>query len=264
MSSPALSYLSSPRSYPARAIASLALIVGLVLISVSKLLVLGDEAHFMNFADKRAMLGVDNAIDVLTNIGFLVVALLGLRAVAQSPAADDGDKARRLTGFITFAAVLATAFGSTWFHLNPTHETLLWDRLPMAIGFSSLVCLLIVDRISARAGLWMLGGLTTFALWSIYQWQYLNFATPYTALQVGSILAVLLMAWLHSKGRIANRYIWLTALGYVIAKVFEALDRPLFELTGFISGHSLKHIMAALALYALVAGFRALDKGVKS
>jgi hypothetical protein len=35
--------------------------------------------------------------------------------------------------------------------------------------------------------------------------------------------------------------------GYLLAKVFEHYDRQIFELTGMISGHTLKHVVAGLA-----------------
>jgi hypothetical protein len=46
----------------------------------------------------------------------------------------------------------------------------------------------------------------------------------------------------------------LVALGvYVLAKLAEVGDRPIFErLGGLVSGHTLKHLIAALATAALV------------
>jgi hypothetical protein len=35
--------------------------------------------------------------------------------------------------------------------------------------------------------------------------------------------------------------------GYLLAKVFEHYDRQIFELTGMVSGHTLKHVAAGLA-----------------
>lgn len=35
--------------------------------------------------------------------------------------------------------------------------------------------------------------------------------------------------------------------GYVLAKGFEHFDREIFELTGVVSSHTLKHVAAAIA-----------------
>jgi hypothetical protein len=36
---------------------------------------------------------------------------------------------------------------------------------------------------------------------------------------------------------------------YLLAKVAEMLDRRIYTLTGWISGHTLKHLIAALAVF---------------
>jgi hypothetical protein len=38
---------------------------------------------------------------------------------------------------------------------------------------------------------------------------------------------------------------------YALAKVLEALDRPIYNLGHIISGHTLKHLAAAMAVYWL-------------
>ena len=35
---------------------------------------------------------------------------------------------------------------------------------------------------------------------------------------------------------------------YALAVIFEALDRPVYELTGLVSGHNLKHIFVAAGI----------------
>lgn len=39
---------------------------------------------------------------------------------------------------VLFAGVLLTSAGSTWYHLAPTNDSLVWDRLPMTLGFMGL------------------------------------------------------------------------------------------------------------------------------
>ncbi|MFA5496085.1 MAG: hypothetical protein WC247_15040, partial [Porticoccaceae bacterium] len=92
---------------------------------------------YHGFADSRALLGIDNFSDVISNLFFVAVGAWGLVA----------DRADRLVhdnypGYpvyrIFFAGVLLTGFGSAWYHLDPNNVTLVWDRLPMTIGFMAL------------------------------------------------------------------------------------------------------------------------------
>jgi hypothetical protein len=43
---------------------------------------------------------------------------------------------------------------------------------------------------------------------------------------------------------------------YVLAKILEALDRPIFELGHIVSGHTLKHLAAAGAGYWILRMLR--------
>ena len=45
---------------------------------------------------------------------------------------------------------------------------------------------------------------------------------------------------------------WWLLLTYLVAKLFEHFDGAIYDLIGFISGHSLKHVMAALGMYVLL------------
>ena len=66
-------------------------------------------------------------------------------------------------------------------------------------------------------------------------------------LQGYSVVILLLLALLQpSRYTRGNDIYWVFA-GYVIAKLLETFDRQLFGLGQVASGHSLKHIAAAIA-----------------
>jgi len=45
-------------------------------------------------------------------------------------------------------------------------------------------------------------------------------------------------------------YLWCMFIGYVIAKLFEEFDGQVYDALGqVISGHSLKHVIAAISLW---------------
>ncbi len=52
-----------------------------------------------------------------------------------------------------------------------------------------------------------------------------------------------------------SRYIWLMIVIYVFAKVAEALDAQIYDLAG-VSGHTLKHVIAASGGIVLVWALR--------
>src|SRR5262245_47055391 len=108
-----------------------------------------DQAYHV-FADNRTFLGIPNALDVLSNLGFLAVGLVGLaRALRDTPL-----RSAPLT--LVFGGVFLTAFGSAWYHLAPSDERLFWDRLPMTIGFGAMAALVVEERIDAAWGVRLL------------------------------------------------------------------------------------------------------------
>ena len=61
------------------------------------------------------------------------------------------------------------------------------------------------------------------------------------------ILPLLQLAALHPSRYTHGNAIFAVFAGYVLAKGFEHFDREIFELTGAVSGHTLKHVAAGLA-----------------
>ena len=59
----------------------------------------------------------------------------------------------RLPYGVLFAGILLTAFGSSWYHLAPSNDSLMWDRLPMSIIFAAFISITIMERIGVKAGL---------------------------------------------------------------------------------------------------------------
>jgi hypothetical protein len=70
---------------------------------------------------------------------------------------------------------------------------------------------------------------------------------PYAVLQGYAVVILFLMAWLQpSRYTRGNDIYWVFA-GYVLAKLLETFDRQLFSLGHLVSGHTLKHVAAAVA-----------------
>lgn len=209
------------------------------------------------FADRRSFLGIPNFGDVASNLPFAVIGLWGLvfllRRNSAAKAPHFNDRRERWPYLFVFAGLLFTAAGSSYYHLNPDNARLVWDRLPMTIVFMAMVAAVIGERLSVRAGLWLLPVLILIGLGSVLQWQMSELRGAgdlrfYAAVQLYSGL-VLLIALLFPP-RYTRGADLLVVLGfYVLAKIFEILDRRVFDLGRVVSGHTLKHLSAAAAGY---------------
>jgi len=211
-----------------------------------------DPAYHL-FADRRVWWQIPNTLDVLSNLPFVFVGLIGLQhclCCRQQPL---------FWPFLTiFVGVFSTGFGSAYYHWAPANETLVWDRLPMTIAFMGLFTMVLADRIDAR---WrsallplLLLGMGSVWYWAWTETQGFGDLRLYALVQFLPMLLIPLILWLYpAPRRDVGCYIGLVSC-YGLAKVLEYFDPHVFELIGIVSGHSLKHLAAALAtvfLYAL-------------
>ena len=237
----------------ARIVALLLFVAVLITLIFSHAPIYQDEAYHL-FADRRAFLGIPNFCDVVSNFGFLWGGLLGLTLLKKHPF----PKEFRLPIGIFFAGVAWVAFGSAYYHWAPDAKRLVWDRLPMSVAFSALLAAVIADRISARAGYLLTLPFVLLGVASVLQWHLGNEAGRgdlrfYFLVQFGTLLIVpgILLLYPFPKGQNCNAST-LSAFGlYVLAKVFEYFDRAIFNFGGILSGHTLKHLSAALGCYFL-------------
>ncbi len=212
------------------------------------------------FADRRCFLGIPNFANVVSNLPFAVIGLWGLiflrRSNSDRMPGRFLDPRERWPYLFVFVGLLLTAFGSSYYHLDPNNARLVWDRLPMTIAFMSMAAAVIAERISLRLGLWLLPILLLVGLSSVLQW-YASEARGagdlrfYAAVQVYSALVLLLALFFprpYTRGSDLG-----TVVGfYVLAKVLETFDRPIFAATRVVSGHTLKHLAGAAAGYCIL------------
>ena len=228
------------------------------LVAVAVLPPLAQPQEYHRFADQRVVLGIANFFDTVSSVAFLVVGAWGLIFVWQDrnsrhPAAFAEPSERRFYA-ILFGAVALAGFGSAYYHLAPDNGRLAWDRLPIAVGFASLFAATIAERVSMRAGLQLLPALLALGGGSVLYWRWTElFATenlwPYVAVQFYSAAAIVLIVVLFPS-RYTRETDVLGAVGiYALAKIAEALDQEIYALGNIVSGHTLKHVIAATAIY---------------
>lgn len=196
------------------------------------------DPAYHDFADQRVVAGVAHFGDVITNLAFVLVGLWGL---SLRPPIDYA---------VFFVGVLFTGIGSGYYHLDPNNASLAWDRAPMTVAFMGLMAALIRERVSETWGRRLLWPLVAFGLWSVWYWARTDDLRPYIVAQYVPLATVLLLLLLYPG---PSKAIWLAGLGYAAAKVAEWLDWPVFEATGHITGHNLKHVFAALGTAAIAS-----------
>ena len=235
-------------------------------------------AGYHDFADHRAWGGLPNALDVLSNLPFIAMALWlwRLQKAWWPHGADDvgsmqhlppvngrqvGHTAHVLLGVIALG-LAATGLCSSIYHWQPDDAHLCIDRLGMSLAFAGVLGLAVADRLSARAGLRLALPLLVAAVAAaVWAWQMGNM-TPWAAVQGFGLLLLLAMAVRKPlPGALGVRWAWVV-LAYGVAKALELHDQAVFDWTGgLVAGHSLKHGVAALAVLPIgVAVQRQLHK----
>jgi len=206
---------------------------------------------YFELADTRTLLGIPNALDVLSNLPYLVVGLLGLRELARwtpdSPGAPHAIHYR-----VFFVGITLTAFGSGYFHWAPSNGTLVWDRLPMTIlfmGFFGSVISELIDPTLARR---LLPALLIVGMGSVFYWAWTEAQGAgdlrlYGLVQFLPVVLILTMLVLYEKPPGYAETIGYLVFCYAAAKVFEHFDHEIYAALGFISGHSLKHLISGLS-----------------
>lgn len=207
------------------------------------------------FADGRTILGIPNFGDVVTNLPFVILGLLGAALARKAVFRDPAE--RRILAAV-FGALALTGIGSAWYHWAPDNARLVWDRAPLAAMLAGFLALTAAERIDARGGARWALPLMAFGAGSAFYWGWTESRGAgdlrlYAMAQFLAIALALLAAILFPPKYSRTGDLLLAAAAYAGAKAAEALDRPILELTGLVSGHTLKHLLAAAAAAILLS-----------
>ena len=230
----------------------------IAIIAVFSLHPIAQPLSFHNFADHRSWLGIPNFGNVASNLPFLVIGIIGLRLTWRAHVTSS----IRLIYSILFIGVLLTGLGSGYYHSNPNNNTLVWDRIPMTIIFMALFSATVAELINMPWGLRLLFPLVFLGIASVYWWHYTEDKGHgdlrlYMLIQYYPMLFIPLILWLFYEPihKPTLKCLLWVVIWYVIAKIFEQLDYPIFRTLG-ISGHTLKHLAAAVSTWYFVLLFR--------
>jgi hypothetical protein len=129
----------------------------------------------------------------------------------------------------------------------------------MTLVCAGLLTTVLGERLDLGAARRLFVPLIVLALASVSYWDWTERRgagdlRPYALVQYGSLLAIVLMLVLFPARRRGTPYLIAALSAYGGAKLFELADKPIFELTRHVvSGHTLKHLVAAIGLACLVA-----------
>jgi hypothetical protein len=240
------------------------LIGSLIACAVAALLVppMAQPLSYHAFADCRTFWSVPNFLNVVSNVPFLVGGILGLRLIHRGGGAFI-DQRESLPYIVFFLGALLTSVGSSYYHLAPDNARLVWDRLPMTLGFAGLVSAAIAERASPSLGLRLLWplialGALSVAYWYAGEWLGHGNVIPYGLYQGWSVLAIVMLIAFFPARRYGHGslLVW-AAVWYGLAKIFETFDLPVYRvLGGALSGHTIKHLLAAAAVFAIARQLR--------
>ncbi|KEH20750.1 uncharacterized protein [Medicago truncatula] len=202
---------------------------------------------YHDFADKRQFFGIPNALNVISNLPFMVIGLIGLMLCHRSNYFNLSSQGELWGWTCFYVAVTSVGFGSAYYHLGPNDNGLVCDRLPMTVAFTSLVAILIIERVDAKKGTISIFPLIMAAMISSVYWRFFGDIRPYLLVQTVSCIAVPLMALLLPPMYTHSTY-WLWAAGfYPLAMMQETADRLIYAVTFHtVSGHALKHLSAGM------------------
>lgn len=235
--------VSSTRSAPGRWLALLACLAALALAAHGPIV---QWASYHQFADARAWGGLPNAINVLSNLPFAVIGAWGWWRLAQVP---------HMQAWRVFsAAVTLTSIGSSLYHWQPDNASLVADRLPIAWACASLLCAFLGERFDARWSIARTLLVTVVASSAtVAWWAASGDLRAYVFVQFLPLLlipAALVLKVQPQSAQAVPASAWWTALGlYGAAKL---MDHSVLEALGSVSGHTLKHLLAAAAAGVLL------------
>lgn len=205
------------------------------------------------FADVRSLFGIPNFNNVVSNAGFAIVGVIGVFVIFGAKQKSLFRQRQDAWPYLTFfTGVALISIGSSYYHLEPSNERLLWDRLPMSVAFMAFCSAVIADRIHNRLGnTWLLAllvvlGILSLVYWHVTESQGHGDLRFYGFVQFYPILMLPVVLWLFPDYRYtAGRFIGWVVAWYALSKILEYYDKEFFDYFGHIvSGHTLKHLAA--------------------
>lgn len=230
----------------------LVLVLLVLLAAILAFVPAAQDPGYHHFADQRRLLGVPNLLDVASNLAFLIVGACGIALCLGER------RPRAFASWATlFTGVALVSLGSAYYHWAPSDATLVWDRLPMTLGFMALFVALLAEHVGERRERMLLAPALIAGVASVVWWRWAGDLRFYLWVQAAPLLCIPLVLLLFPARYTHRRFLAYALVLYMVAKVAEHADRDIFELTRHVvSGHTLKHLLAAGAIVCVLQMLR--------
>jgi hypothetical protein len=214
---------------------------------------ISQDPAYHNFADERTLFSIPNFWNVISNIPFLILGLTGLYIFIR----NNRLSRESVAIFTLFIGIAGIGLGSAYYHWSPGNTTLVWDRIPMTVTFMSFFAIIISNHVNERWGFIMLLPLLLIGILSVVMWYYSEVngngdLRLYALVQFLPMLYIPLIVFIYPTPTIIRIEIVVIILLYIVAKFFESRDVIIFDSGEIISGHTIKHLFAAAAVYYIL------------
>lgn len=211
------------------------------------------DPAYHDFADQRMLYGIPNFWNMISNIPILLCGLAGL-FLTTTNRYSGGLPSLQWHYALFFAGAVLIGTGSSWYHLQPDNDTLVWDRLPMTLTFMALFSAILGENISVRAGRISLWPLLAAGIASVFYWHITEQAGAgdlrfYAVIQFLPLVLIPAIMLLFKSPFRSNHFLLWMLMAYALAKVAELYDGGIYQMWNFMGGHALKHLFAALGIY---------------
>lgn len=217
--------------------------------------------QYHDFADRHACFGITGCFDIATNALFFLAGITGLHFLfGKSGQRAFIDPREAVPYRLFFLAAILVGLGSGYYHLAPDNSRLVWDRAAIALAMMSWLAAIICERVSLTAGLRLLpllyaAGLGSAVYWGWSEEKGMGDLRAYGVIQLYPMLLIPLMLRLYPPRYSGDKDIFVVIGLYLLALSCDFMDHQIAALAG-VSGHTVKHSIAALAMYWIVVRLR--------
>lgn len=244
------------RTAKIRLIVILTLLFGLAAVLLPPI---SQPLDYHHFADIHAFFGIPNFLNVISNLSFILTGLAGFRVLSRI--GEQNFQKEKIFWRIFFSGSIATGIGSAYYHFAPDNSHLIWDRLPMTMVMMSFLAAIFSDRIGTRIGRRMLAPAVLLGIGSVLYWGMSDDLRPYIFVQFFPLLLIPVLIGIFPSRFLATKYLVSLMGFYVLAKLTEHFDGQIFGVLKFVSGHTLKHLIAAVGIFQMVAMLKNIRLG---
>ena len=188
-------------------------------------------SSYHNLADTRKLFNMKHGYNIISNLAVF------------APAAYLLQKHTHTTQNKIFAFHISLiALTSTYYHLKPTNDRILWDMLSIATTHAVLLSYFVEEKVAIT--------IYVLSVMSVIYWFLYNDLRLYIILLLGIPLYIILQIYNDER---VKQYIIPLIVSSLFTRYVEYNDSTVFNYTNkTISGHTLKHIGAGISLYLTI------------